>query len=209
MCSHSHWRGAHRSQRMEVRHPPQRKLRVSAFSAQPNHKSCQATLVSADARAHTHTRARACAAQWDVHNACSLACLFSCVGVSTRERDLGIIREPHFFLVFSAVASISTCCLQTVSCGGAEGVVVVVGFSSAFTWESIEQHTQGAYIHVLCVHLFHNWLSLWERLGGDETIPPLRKTPKTLGAAVCLVFLEMHKKERKKKVGRWWRQGEG
>lgn len=39
---------------------------------------------------------------------------------------------------------------------------------------------------------------------GDETIPPLRKTSKTFGAAVCLVFLEMHKKERKKEVGRWW-----
>ena len=44
----------YRSQRMEVRHPPQRKLRVSACSAQPNHKSCQATLVSADT--HTDTQ---------------------------------------------------------------------------------------------------------------------------------------------------------
>lgn len=58
MCSHSRCRRAHRSQRMEVRHPPQRKLRVSAFSEQPNHKSCQATLVSAGARAHTHIHTR-------------------------------------------------------------------------------------------------------------------------------------------------------
>lgn len=49
----------YRSQRMEVRHPPQRKLRVSACSAQPNHKSCQATLVSADTHTHTHTQRQA------------------------------------------------------------------------------------------------------------------------------------------------------
>lgn len=123
MRSRPRARRAHRSQRMEVRHPPQRKLRVSAFSMQPNHKSCQATLVSADACAHkhTHTRARARHRETHTHNACSLACLSSCVGVGTRQRDLGIIREPHFFLVFSVVASISTCCLQTVSSGGGGG----------------------------------------------------------------------------------------
>lgn len=79
--------------------------------------------------------------------------------------------------------------------------VACEGCSSAFTWVSIERHTRGACIHVLCVHVFFH-KSLWERLGGDETAPPLRKTSKTLGAAVCLVFLEMQEKERKKEVGR-------
>ena len=58
MQTHTHTHtvhSVHRSQMMEVRHPPQRKLRVSAYRAQPNHKSCQTTLISAQARTNTRT----------------------------------------------------------------------------------------------------------------------------------------------------------
>lgn len=61
-------------------------------------------------------------------------------------------------------------------------------------------HGELVFMSSVCTFFFHK--SLWERLGGDETAPPLRKTSKTLGAAVCLVFLEMQEKERKKEVGR-------
>lgn len=34
-------------------------------------------------------------------------------------------------------------------------------------------------------------------------MPPLTKASKTPGAAVCLVFLEVHEQERKEEVGSW------
>lgn len=98
-AAHTQVHTLHRSQRMGVRHPPQRKLKVSACSAQPNHKSCQSTLVSADAHIYCMDT-RTC---W---------LLLSLVWVWQQERrDLGIIMEPHFFLFFS-FSSLSTCCFS-------------------------------------------------------------------------------------------------
>lgn len=57
-AAHTQVHTLRRSQRMGVRHPPQRKLKVSACSAPPNHKSCQSIPVSADAHIYstdTHT----------------------------------------------------------------------------------------------------------------------------------------------------------
>lgn len=85
----------YRSQRMEVRHPPQRKLRVSACSAQPNHKSCQATLVSAHVHTYRHT-----------HSPSFLLCRFE-----YKRGGFGDYRGASLFLFFS-IASFSTCCFH-------------------------------------------------------------------------------------------------
>lgn len=85
----------YRSQRMEVRHPPQRKLRVSACSAQPNHKSCQATLVSAHAHTYRHT-----------HSPSFLLCRFE-----YKRGGFEDYRGASLFLFFS-IASFSTCCFH-------------------------------------------------------------------------------------------------
>lgn len=110
--------------------------------------------------------------------------LFSCVGLSTRERDLGIIQEPHFFFFcFPLLPSVLVVPIERKvgKWGGGGGGLICVCVC-VYKYVFLLDVCMPVCVCV-CVSFITEWIS-----GKDlkETVYSLRKTSRLFGVSVFL-----------------------